>query len=38
MKKDFTGIFRGNEKGFGFVKVEDQENEIYISRGNTRRD
>ena len=36
MKKDFTGIFRGNEKGFGFVKVEDQENEIYISRGNTK--
>ncbi len=36
MKKDFTGIFRGNEKGFGFVKVEDQEDEIYISRGNTK--
>ncbi len=36
MKKDFTGIFRGNEKGFGFVKIEDQENEIYISRGNTK--
>lgn len=36
MKKDFTGIFRGNEKGFGFVKVEDQENEIYISRENTK--
>lgn len=36
MKKDFTGIFRGNEKGFGFVKIEDQEDEIYISRGNTK--
>ena len=36
MKKDFTGIFRGNEKGFGFVKVEEQEDEIYISRGNTK--
>lgn len=36
MKKDFTGIFRGNEKGFGFVKIEEQEDEIYISRGNTR--
>ena len=22
MKKEFTGIFRGNEKGFGFVKIE----------------
>ncbi len=37
MKKDFTGIFRGNEKGFGFVKIEEQEDEIYISRGNTKR-
>lgn len=36
MKKDFTGIFRGNEKGFGFVKIEEQEDEIYISRGNTK--
>ena len=36
MKKDFTGIFRGNEKGFGFVKIEQEENEIYISRGNTK--
>ena len=35
MKKELTGIFRGNEKGFGFVKVEGQENEVYISRGNT---
>ena len=35
MKKEFTGIFRGNEKGFGFVKIEDEEDEIYISRGNT---
>lgn len=36
MKKDFIGIFRGNEKGFGFVKADNQENEIYISRGNTK--
>ncbi len=36
MRKDFTGIFRGNEKGFGFVKIEEQEDEIYISRGNTK--
>ena len=35
MQKEFTGIFRGNEKGFGFVKIEGQEEEIYISRGNT---
>ncbi len=37
MKKELTGIFRGNEKGFGFVKIENQENEIYISRGNTNQ-
>ena len=36
LKKDFIGIFRGNEKGFGFVKIEEQEDEIYISRGNTK--
>ncbi len=35
MKREVTGIFRGNEKGFGFVKIEDEEGEIYISRGNT---
>ena len=35
MKKDFTGIFRGNEKGFGFVKIENQEDEIYISKNNS---
>ena len=35
MKQELIGIFRGNEKGFGFVKIEDQEEEIYISRGNT---
>ncbi len=35
MKKEFTGIFRGNEKGFGFVKIEGEEREIYISRGDT---
>ncbi len=34
-KKELIGIFRGNEKGFGFVKVEDQEKEIYIAKGNT---
>lgn len=30
------GIFRGNEKGFGFVKIDGQDEEIYISRGNTK--
>ena len=28
------GVFRGNEKGFGFVKIDGQDEEIYISRGN----
>ena len=35
-EKYLTGTFKGNEKGFGFVKVEDREDEIYISRENTR--
>ena len=30
------GIFRGTEKGFGFVKIDGQDEEIYISRGNTK--
>ena len=30
------GIFRGNEKGFGFVKIDGQDEDIYISRGNTK--
>lgn len=30
------GIFRGNEKGFGFVKIDGQDEEIYISKGNTK--
>ena len=34
-QKELTGIFRGNEKGFGFIKIENQENEVYVSRGNT---
>ena len=33
--KYLTGIFQGNEKGFGFVKIEGQDEEIYISRNNT---
>ena len=30
-----TGIFQGNEKGFGFVKIENSKDEIYISKTNT---
>lgn len=30
------GVFKGNEKGFGFVKIDGQDEEIYISRGNTK--
>ena len=30
------GVFRGNEKGLGFVKIDGQDEEIYISRGNTK--
>ena len=31
-----SGTFRGNEKGFGFVKLEGKDDEVYISRGNTK--
>ncbi|MCL2383367.1 MAG: hypothetical protein FWC79_04360 [Oscillospiraceae bacterium] len=31
-----SGIFRGHEKGFGFVKIEGQEEEIYISANQTK--
>lgn len=29
------GIYRKNQKGFGFVKIEGQEDEIYISKENS---
>lgn len=29
------GIYRKNQKGFGFVKVENEEDEIYISKENS---
>lgn len=29
------GIYRKNQKGFGFVKIENQDNEIYISKENS---
>lgn len=34
--KYLAGILRLNEKGFGFVKIEDKEQEIYISKNNTK--
>ena len=38
MEKDkfYEGIFRANEKGFGFVKIEGVTEEIYISKSNTK--
>ncbi len=33
--KNNIGIFRGSEKGFGFVKLEESDEEIYISKENT---
>ena len=33
MKKETKiGTYRKNQKGFGFVKLEDQEDEIYIAK------
>lgn len=34
--KYLSGVFRANEKGFGFVKVESKEEEIYIAKKNTK--
>ena len=34
-KTYYNGIYRKNQKGFGFVKIEGQEDEIYISRDNS---
>lgn len=31
-----AGIFRANEKGFGFVKIENREEEIYIAKNNKK--
>ena len=33
--KEEIGTYRKNQKGFGFVKLEDQEEEIYISKENS---
>lgn len=32
----FEGIYRKNQKGFGFVKIEEQEDEIYVARDNSK--
>ena len=32
----YDGIYRKNQKGFGFVKIEDQEDEIYIAKENSQ--
>ena len=34
-KKYYEGIYRKNQKGFGFVKINEQEEEIYISKENS---
>ena len=34
-KEDKIGIYRKNQKGYGFVKIEEQEEEIYIAKENT---
>ena len=31
-KKYYEGIYRKNQKGFGFVKINEQDKEIYISK------
>lgn len=31
-----TGLFRANEKGFGFIKIEGRDDEIYISKNHTK--
>ncbi len=34
-KTYYDGIYRKNQKGFGFVRLENQEDEIYIARENS---
>ena len=34
-KMYYDGIYRKNQKGFGFVKLEDHEDEIYIAKENS---
>ena len=32
----YEGIYRKNQKGFGFIRIEDQEDEIYIAKENSQ--
>ena len=34
-KTYYEGYYRKNQKGFGFVKIEEQEDEIYIAKENS---
>lgn len=34
-KENKIGIYRKNQKGYGFVKIDEQEEEIYIARENS---
>lgn len=34
-KTYYDGIYRKNQKGFGFVRLEDEEDEIYIAKENS---
>ena len=34
-KEDKIGIYRKNQNGYGFVKIEEQEEEIYIAKENS---
>ena len=34
-KTYYDGVYRKNQKGFGFVRLENQEDEIYISKENS---
>ena len=34
-KTYYDGIYRKNQKGFGFVRIENEEDEIYISKENS---
>ena len=37
MKRELkTGTYRKNQKGFGFVKIENEEEEVYISKEHCR--
>lgn len=34
-EKKLEGIYRKNQKGFGFVKIEEREDEVYIAKKNS---